>query len=77
MSGQIFISYRREDSSPWAGRLKDTLCQKFPKTKVFMDVDSLGPGIDFVKAIKGGAGFCDVLIAVIGKRWLICLTRNT
>ena len=32
-----------------------------------MDVD---PGIDFVEAIETNVGSCDVLIAVIGKRWL-------
>jgi hypothetical protein len=35
-----------------------------------MDVDSLEPDIDFVKAIEGSGGSCDVLIAVIGAHWL-------
>jgi hypothetical protein len=70
MSGQIFISYRHGDSSAWAGRLNDRLLQKFPKTKIFMDVDSLDLGIDFVKEIEGSVGSCEVLIAVIGGRWL-------
>jgi hypothetical protein len=30
----------------------------------------LEPGIDFVEAIETSVGSCDVLIAVIGKRWL-------
>ena len=36
-----------------------------------MDVDNLDPGIDFVEAIKASVGCCDVLIAVIGKHWLV------
>lgn len=36
-----------------------------------MDVDNLDPGVDFVEEIKRSVGSCDVLIAVIGKRWLI------
>src|SRR5262249_46634838 len=70
MSGQIFISYRREDSSGWAGRLCDRLIARFGRNNIFMDVDNLAPGVDFVKAIRKSVGACDVLISVIGKRWL-------
>jgi hypothetical protein len=35
-----------------------------------MDVDTIEPGIDFVEAIQQAVGGCDVLIAVIGNRWL-------
>jgi hypothetical protein len=48
MSGQIFISYRRDDSSAWAGRLYDHLSSHFASNHIFMDVDSLDLGIDFV-----------------------------
>jgi TIR domain-containing protein len=70
MSGQIFISYRREDSSAWAGRLSDRLSSHFPSNQIFMDVDTIEPGIDFVEAIEESVGSCDVLIAVIGTHWL-------
>jgi hypothetical protein len=66
MSGQIFISYRRDDSSAWAGRLSDL----FPSNEIFMDVDSVDLGEDFVNTIEKTVGSCDVLIAVIGKGWL-------
>jgi hypothetical protein len=70
MTGQIFISYRREDSSAWAGRLSDRLSNHFPSKQIFMDVDSVDLGDDFVKTIEKTVGSCDVLIAVIGKGWL-------
>ena len=70
MNDQIFISYRREDASYPAGRLYDNLHIRFPQNEIFMDVDSLKPGIDFVKTIEERVGACDVLVAVIGKRWL-------
>jgi TIR domain len=69
MSGQIFISYRRDDSAAWAGRLYDRLSIHFASKQIFMDVD-LDAGIDFVEAIAESVGSCDALIAVIGKRWL-------
>ena len=70
MSGQIFISYRRDDAAHLTGRLSDRLAAHFPKNPIFVDVD-MEPGIDFVEAIEQSVGFCDVLIAVIGNRWLI------
>jgi hypothetical protein len=71
MSGQIFISYRRDDVSHLAGRLYDRLSTRFPKNQIFMDVDSLDPGVDFVRKIEESVCSCDVLIAVIGKHWLV------
>jgi len=70
MSGQIFISYRREDASHPAGRLYDRLSARFPQNQIFMDVDNIPAGIDFVEAIQKSVSACDVLIAVIGKQWL-------
>jgi hypothetical protein len=69
MSGQIFISYRREDSAAWAGRLFDSLKIR-PSSQIFIDVDSVGFGEDFVNKIKDTVGSCDVLIAMIGADWL-------
>jgi len=69
MSG-IFISYRRSDSAPHAGRLHDRLCDYFGADKVFMDVDDIKPGADFVSLIGEKVASCDALIAVIGKGWL-------
>jgi tetratricopeptide (TPR) repeat protein len=70
MNGQIFISYRREDSSGSTGRLYDRLSAHFPRSQIFIDVDNLDPGIDYFEAIEESVGSCDVLIAVIGKHWL-------
>jgi len=69
MSG-IFISYRREDSAAYAGRLYDRLCAKFGADQVFMDVDDIPPGADFAANIGAKVGSCDALVAVIGKSWL-------
>jgi Flp pilus assembly protein TadD len=70
MSGPIFISYRREESRWSAGRLYDRLTKHFDRKQVFMDIDGIALGADFVKAIQKKVSECDVLIAVIGERWL-------
>lgn len=66
----IFISYRREDSAGYAQAIYGRLTQKFSEDRVFMDVDTIEPGVDFVRAIEQAVEKCDVLIALVGKRWL-------
>jgi TIR domain len=75
MSG-IFISYRREDSAPYAGRLYDRLCARFGAERVFMDVDDILPGVDFAAHIGMKVAACDALIAVVGKDWLTARNGN-
>src|SRR5687768_11736852 len=67
----IFISYRREDTIAYAGRLFDRLRSHFGgRAHVFMDVDTIQPGEDFIEKIEQTVASCDALIAVIGKQWL-------
>lgn len=70
--GGIFISYRREDSAGHAGRIYDRLSDRFGRDKVFMDVAGIEPGVDFVEAIDRAVGSCDVLLVIIGNKWLSC-----
>ena len=70
MAGNIFISYRRDDAAAWAGRLHLALQRHFKPGQLFMDVDNIKPGVDFVKALDDQIARCDVLLAVIGKGWL-------
>jgi hypothetical protein len=70
MSGQIFISYRREESRWSARSLYDRLSAHFDRKQIFMDIDAIAPGADFFEAIEKRVGECDVLIAVIGTHWL-------
>ena len=66
----IFISYRREDSAGHAGRLFDRLASHFGRGSVFMDVEGIEAGVDFVETIEKAVGGCAVLLAVIGRGWL-------
>jgi hypothetical protein len=69
MNGAIFISYRRDDSPHAAGRLYDHLAQSFSRDQLFMDIDAIEPGLDFLKVIKEKVTGCEVLLAVIGPKW--------
>jgi len=70
MAGKIFINYRREDDAGHTGRLFDRLQDAFDPQQLFFDVDSIAPGIDFVQEIERQVAGCDVLLAVIGPRWM-------
>ena len=65
----IAISYRRQDSSPVAGRLYDRLQAEFGKGTVFMDFDSIPYGVDFREHIKTTLQRAKVVIAIIGPEW--------
>jgi hypothetical protein len=67
---RIFISYRRGDTTIYAGRLFDSLCMRLGDEEVFMDLDAIEPGADFVEHIEREVGSCEVLIALIGRDWL-------
>jgi len=68
MPGNIFISYRREDTAGYAGRLYDRLRAAFPG-RVFIDVGEIQPGADFVQTIEQHIEGCTALIALIGANW--------
>jgi uncharacterized RDD family membrane protein YckC len=68
--GRIFMSYRREDTAFPAGWLYDRLVSHFGRGQVFKDIDSIELGDDFIEVITTAVGSCDVLLALIGDRWL-------
>jgi hypothetical protein len=52
MNAKLFINYRRDDTAPYAGRLTDHLTKHFGKDQVFIDIDQIEPGEDFLEAIN-------------------------
>jgi predicted acylesterase/phospholipase RssA len=68
--GCIFINYRRNDSAASAGRLYDRLSKDFAPEQLFIDVDTIEPGVDFPKMIDKQVATCNAFIVVIGRSWL-------
>lgn len=66
----IFISYRRDDEPHLAGRLNDRIVAEFGRARVFMDVDSIDPGLDFRESINNALEKCQVLLVLIGAKWV-------
>jgi hypothetical protein len=74
---EIFISYRRDETAGYAGRIFDYLKAVFGHDRVFLDVDDILPGQVFADVIQERIAGCAVVIAVIGKRWLETLHSRT
>jgi TIR domain len=70
MALKLFISYRRDDAAGHAGRVHDRLQREFGRDLLFMDVDSIPLGTNFVKVLGEEVAKCDALLAIIGPGWL-------
>jgi hypothetical protein len=58
--------YRREDSAAYTGRLADRLREHFGDDNVFVDIDTIRPGDDYVEKIDQSIAACDVVVVIIG-----------
>ena len=65
----IFVSYRRHDSSAIVGRVIDRLETNFGKEHIFRDLDSIDYGQDFGEVINQALAECKVLLVIIGDEW--------
>lgn len=67
----IFINYRREDTSWVATSLNRALRERYSKAQLFMDVEGhIGPGDKWKNVLADQVAQCDVLLALIGPTWL-------
>jgi hypothetical protein len=66
---RVFISYRREDCMVHAGRLAENL-QARAAARVFLDIESIPPGVSFPDFIEREIATCDVVLVMIGDDWL-------
>ena len=73
---KIFVNYRRDDVPGDARGVRDGLAAKFGKANVFMDVDNLLAGQRFDIELGKALDACDVLIAVMGPRWMDLFTAR-
>jgi hypothetical protein len=67
---RIFISYRRSDSAGYAGRLYDFLKNYLGKDRIFFDVDTIKPGVNFEQKIKTELDQSEAVLVLIGGQWL-------
>jgi hypothetical protein len=71
MSGKIFFSYRREGEPGFALALYSRLDQTFPSERLFMDIEGgAAAGRNFVQVLEDQVSACDVMLVLIGPKWL-------
>jgi hypothetical protein len=75
MAQRIFISYRRDDSRGYAGRLQGDLSRRYSEEHVFRDIE-IPPGADFGEYITSLVDKCNVVLAIIGPGWLDARNRE-
>jgi len=75
-AARIFLSYRREDTAGYAGRIAERLTHVFGDEYVFRDIEDIQPGVNFADEIQRNVAGCDVLIALIGPHWLKAVDAN-
>ena len=73
---KIFISYRRDDCQGTADFLYSLLEEHFGPGNVFFDVDSIHPGRNYVEYLDEQVSQCNVLLALIGKRWITAENKD-
>lgn len=73
---KIFINYRRADSADVSGRIYDRLVEEYGVDSIFKDVDSIPFGIDFREYLDNSVKECDLLLVVIGNKWLKILDEE-
>lgn len=66
----VFINYRRDDGAGHAGALQRELHGRIGSDQVFMDIEDIEAGTDFPAALRKAVQSCDVMLALIGPRWL-------
>lgn len=64
----IFVSYRRDDSQGFAGRLADNLTDILGPDQVFRDIE-IPVGSDFTDVLHRAIAASDLLLVVIGRHW--------
>jgi len=67
---KIAISYRRADTEVMAGRIRDRLADRYGEDAIFMDIDNIPFGKDFRVHIREAVVQSDVLLVIVGQRWL-------
>jgi TolB-like protein len=64
------ISYRRDDSNVITGRIFDRLVTRYGRDSIFRDIDDIPPGVDFREHINMVLDQSDIVLALVGPRWI-------
>lgn len=72
----IFLSYRRKDTADDAQRIYERLAGQFGDELVFLDIEDISLGDDFVDSISNALESAAYVLIAIGPRWLLVTDEN-
>jgi len=72
----IFINYRNGDEEATATAIDQELRRRFGRDQVFRASRSIPPGEDYVPALLTAVRDSEVLLAVVGSRWLTAVDEQ-
>jgi TIR domain-containing protein len=67
---RVFISYRSRDAASQAQLLRKYFADRYKDKNVFFDTEGIFVGAKWASVIEQQVRDCDVLVAVIGPRWI-------
>ncbi|MGH8886512.1 MAG: toll/interleukin-1 receptor domain-containing protein [Egibacteraceae bacterium] len=73
---EIFINYRTGDEEAFASLVYKGLSERFGSERIFLDKKSIALGEDYTRALPTGVYDSEVLLAVIGPRWLTATNKQ-
>lgn len=72
---EIFICYRRDDAPGYVRALMTEMRQAVGSQQVFLDMEDIEAGSNFVSIIEDALGHCEVLLVIVGPQWLTATNR--
>lgn len=72
----VFVNYRVQEQPGYATLLHRELAERFGEDRLFLASRSIRPGDDFVEQVFRILRRCEVLLSVIGPRWLDFLGQS-
>lgn len=73
---RVFINYRRQDAGAPSDALYERLAVRLGPSSVFRDLQSINPGAEFPEVIAEAVRSSDVVLALVGDRWLSVLDEH-
>ena len=73
---RVFISYRRRDAPDQARLLRKYFADRYKDKNVFFDTEAISVGANWASEVEQRVRDCDVLVAVIGPRWVELIKEN-
>ena len=66
----IFINYRRNDTKIFATIIYEKILKHINNSNVFLDIDTIEPGENFINSIIKTIDKCQLMLSLIGPNWI-------